>query len=83
MRFGEIKILLSDDLTDQSRIMLYRAVAQRVRQIAPFFRFDRDPYMVVADDGTAHLDARRLHDDRPLSLLGPGAPASATTCGTP
>ena len=51
VRFGEIKMLLSNDLTDQSRIMFYRAVAERVRQIAPFFRFDRDPYMVVADDG--------------------------------
>ena len=51
VRFGEIKMLLSNDLTDQSRIMFHRSVAERVRQIAPFFRFDRDPYMVVADDG--------------------------------
>jgi uncharacterized membrane protein (UPF0182 family) len=51
VRFGEIKMLLSYDLTDQSRIMFYRSVAERVRQIAPFFRFDRDPYMVIADDG--------------------------------
>src|SRR5213594_692998 len=51
MRFGEIKILLSNDLTEQSRIMMYRTVGQRVRQIAPFFRFDRDPYMVINDDG--------------------------------
>ncbi len=50
-RFGEIKILLSNDLTADSRIMIYRAVGQRVRQITPFFRFDRDPYMVVTDDG--------------------------------
>jgi uncharacterized membrane protein (UPF0182 family) len=51
VRFGEIKMLLSNDLTDQSRIMFNRPVAERVRQIAPFFRFDRDPYMVIADDG--------------------------------
>src|SRR5262249_31479909 len=51
VRFGEIKMLLSNDLTDQSRIMFNRSVAERVRQIAPFFRFDRDPYMVIADDG--------------------------------
>src|SRR5437870_46148 len=31
--------------------MMYRTVTQRVRQIAPFFRFDRDPYMVVDNDG--------------------------------
>src|SRR2546428_841590 len=51
IRFGEIKILLSNDLTAESRIMIYRAVVERVRQVAPFFRFDRDPYMVVTDDG--------------------------------
>jgi len=51
VRFGEIKMLLSNDLTEQSRIMIHRTVVQRVRQIAPFFKFDRDPYMVVDDDG--------------------------------
>jgi uncharacterized membrane protein (UPF0182 family) len=50
-RFGEIKILLSNDLTPESRIMFHRSVPDRVRQIAPFFRFDRDPYLVVTDDG--------------------------------
>jgi len=51
VRFGEIKLLLSNDLTDESRIMMHRAVARRVRQIAPFFRYDRDPYLVIGDDG--------------------------------
>ena len=50
-RFAEIKILLSNDLTDDSRLMMYRAVGQRVRQIAPFFRYDRDPYVVVTSEG--------------------------------
>jgi uncharacterized membrane protein (UPF0182 family) len=50
-RFGEIKIVLSNDLTADSRIMMYRTVTERVRRIAPFFRFDRDPYLVVAADG--------------------------------
>ncbi|HMB35747.1 MAG TPA: UPF0182 family protein [Methylomirabilota bacterium] len=51
MRFGEIKILLSDDLTAESRLMMYRRVAERVRQAAPFLRYDHDPYFVVTDDG--------------------------------
>ena len=51
IRFGEIKILLANDLTAESRIMIYRAVLPRVRQITPFFRFDRDPYIVVTNDG--------------------------------
>jgi hypothetical protein len=50
-RFGEIKILLSDDLTPASRIMMHRTVVQRVRRIAPFFLFDRDPYMIVTRAG--------------------------------
>jgi uncharacterized protein len=50
-RFGEIKILLSNDLTVDSRIMMYRTVEQRVEQITPFFKFDRDPYLVVTADG--------------------------------
>lgn len=50
-RFGEPKIVLSDDLTAESRIMMYRTVNQRIQQVTPFFRFDRDPYLVVTDDG--------------------------------
>ncbi|HEV8437869.1 MAG TPA: UPF0182 family protein [Methylomirabilota bacterium] len=50
-RFGELKVLLSDDLTAESRVMIYRDISARVRQAAPFLRFDRDPYLVVSDDG--------------------------------
>jgi uncharacterized protein len=50
-RFGEPKIVLSDDLTAESRMLMYRTVSERIQRIAPFFRFDRDPYLVVTDDG--------------------------------
>jgi uncharacterized membrane protein (UPF0182 family) len=50
-RFSEIKILLSNDLTPDSRVMMYRTIGERVTQVAPFFRYDRDPYLVVRDDG--------------------------------
>src|SRR5213594_3508985 len=74
MRFGEIKILLSNDLTEQSRIMMYRTVGQRVRQIAPFFKFDRDPYMVINDDGRLiwMLDGYTTTDRYPYSEPVPG-----------
>ncbi len=69
IRFGEIKILLSDDLTAESRIMIHREVAQRVRQIAPFLSFDRDPYLVVTDDGRLvwMIDAYTVSDRYPYS----------------
>jgi len=74
LRFGEIKILLSNDLTEQSRIMMYRTVGQRVRQIAPFFNFDRDPYMVIDDDGRMiwMLDGYTTTDRYPYSEPVPG-----------
>ena len=51
LRFGEIKILLSDDISAESRVMFYRRVGERVRQVASFLRFDHDPYLVITDDG--------------------------------
>jgi uncharacterized membrane protein (UPF0182 family) len=50
-RFGELKIVLSDALTTDSRVLMYRTVADRVRRIAPFFAYDGDPYLVVTAAG--------------------------------
>jgi uncharacterized membrane protein (UPF0182 family) len=68
-RFGEVKILLSNDLTADSRIMIHRTLTERVRRIAPFFRFDRDPYLVVAADGRLvwMLDGYTTSDRYPYS----------------
>src|SRR4029453_4540447 len=73
-RFAELKILLSNDLTDESRIMMYRAVGNRVRQIAPFFRYDRDPYIVVTPEGRLvwMLDGYTSTDRYPYSEPVPG-----------
>ncbi len=74
VRFGEVKILLANDLTTDSRIMIYRAVVQRVREIAPFFRYDRDPYIVVTDEGRLvwMLDGYTTTDRYPYSDPVPG-----------
>ena len=52
MRLGSFKILLSDDITSDSRVLLYRNIRERAEKLVPFLRFDRDPYMVVRNDGT-------------------------------
>ncbi|MBI3610539.1 MAG: UPF0182 family protein [Nitrospirae bacterium] len=49
--FGSMKILLSNDILPESRILYYRNVLERARQVAPFLRYDRDPYMVITRDG--------------------------------
>jgi uncharacterized membrane protein (UPF0182 family) len=49
LRFGAYQILLSNDINDESRILFYRNIRERVQKVAPFLAFDRDPYLVVAD----------------------------------
>jgi uncharacterized membrane protein (UPF0182 family) len=60
---------------------MYRTVTQRVRQIAPFFTFDRDPYMVIDDDGRQiwMLDGYTTTDAIRTPIR---CRASATTSGT-
>ena len=73
-RFTEKNILLSDDLSGESRLMMNRAIGRRVREIAPFFRYDRDPYIVVTRDGRLvwMLDAYTTSDRYPYSDPVPG-----------
>lgn len=44
-RFGDLNLLISTQLTPESRLLMHRGVRQRARLIAPFLRFDRDPYL--------------------------------------
>ena len=50
-RFGALNLLLSNDLTPESRVMIYRDIGARVQEAAPFLKFDRDPYLVIGADG--------------------------------
>ncbi len=49
MRFRSYQILLSDDITSESRLMFDRQIRARVTKIAPFLLLDDDPYPVVSD----------------------------------
>jgi len=68
-RFGSSKILLSQDITDDSRVLFYRHIRERAEQALPFLRFDRDPYLVIAADGKLEwiLDAYTTSDDYPYA----------------
>ncbi len=71
-KFKTEKILLSSDITAESRILFKRNINQRVKAIAPFLRFDGDPYMVVDDKGRlkwiidAYTFSNRLPYSKPL-----------------
>lgn len=49
---GGFKVLLSDDIRPDSRVLFHRQIQERVQVLAPFLVYDSDPYMVVRDDGT-------------------------------
>jgi uncharacterized membrane protein (UPF0182 family) len=68
-RFASDKILFSQDITDQSRVLYYRNIRQRAGKALPFLRFDRDPYLVLADDGTLQwiMDAYTMSADYPYA----------------
>jgi hypothetical protein len=73
---GDIaKLPFSDDVTDDSRLLMRRNILVRVRALAPFLTFDPDPYIVVASDGKLYwiIDAYTTSDTYPYSrryLLG-------------
>jgi len=52
IRFGTIKLLVSDYLEPDSRILFRRSLKERVQAIAPFLQYDFDPYLVIRDDGS-------------------------------
>ncbi|OUM99275.1 MAG: hypothetical protein BAA04_11135 [Firmicutes bacterium ZCTH02-B6] len=48
-RFQTVNLLLSDEITSSTRILFRRNVMERLQTLAPFLRFDSDPYAVLAD----------------------------------
>jgi uncharacterized membrane protein (UPF0182 family) len=68
-RFGQSKILFSQDIMAQSRILYYRDIVERTRKALPFLVLDRDPYLVVTDQGGLKwiLDAYTVTDRYPYA----------------
>lgn len=69
IKFKEIKILLSQDIQSDSRVMIYRRVMERAQRLTPFIRFDQDPYMVIDKEGHLWwmLDGYTVSDKFPYS----------------
>ena len=47
LRFGEINVLISGQLADDSKVLMVRNIRSRVTKVAPFLHADSDPYLVV------------------------------------
>lgn len=68
-QFDTWKLLVSDEVKPDSRILFNRQIHQAVRSIAPFLVFDQDPYIVIGDDGNQYwiMDAYTTSDRFPYS----------------
>ncbi|MFC4024904.1 UPF0182 family protein [Oceanobacillus longus] len=49
---GSFRMLVSDQLSNESQLLDTRNIVDRINRIAPFFEYDEDPYIFVRDDGS-------------------------------
>jgi hypothetical protein len=71
-RFKTLKILFSQDINSESRVLMYRNITERVLQVVPFLRLDSDPYLVVTEGKMKWAyDAYTVSDQFPYSQTIP------------
>ena len=74
--FGSLKIVLSNDITTDSRILFNRQIRQRVSKVAPFLQLDQDSYLVITKDGRlvwlvdGYTTTDRFPYAQPVSRIG-------------
>lgn len=75
LRFGDYKMLISDAMNKDSRLIFRNNISDRIEKIAPFLVYDQDPYLVV-DNGRllwiqdAYTTSRYFPYSTPLSGVG-------------
>ncbi len=74
-KLGDLNLLISDQVTDQTRLLLHRSLADRLGTLAPFLTLDPDPYLVIGPDG-------RLVWIQDAYLTSDGLPAGTATDDT-
>jgi uncharacterized protein len=67
-RYRDVNLLISSLVEDDSRIMIYRDIHERVPKTAPFLQFDADPYAAIVDDRLVWIwDAYTTTNEYPYS----------------
>ena len=71
-RFKTMKILFSEDIENDSRVLMYRNITERVQKVTPFLRLDNDPYLVISGGRLLWIyDAYTVSDQFPYSAMIP------------
>ena len=47
----DYKMILSSEITNQSQVLMNRNIVSRTQEVAPYLRYDEDPYMVIDPEG--------------------------------
>lgn len=55
LTLGDRNVFISGQLNSESRLVQTRSVVDRAERIAPFFEYDQDPYLVIADGRLAWI----------------------------
>jgi len=72
IRFGDVNMLLSPQLTTDTQVLFQRQIQDRVAALAPFLSFDSDPYIVAVDGRLYWIqDAYTISDRYPYSQMSP------------
>ncbi len=69
IKYSNMQILLTTNLTPDSRIIINRDIKERVNKVAPFLGYDKDPYMVISKEGKLFWiqDAYTISSNYPYS----------------
>jgi uncharacterized protein len=78
-RFRDLNLLITDQVTSSSQLLMHRSIGERLDQVAPFLAYDKDPYVVVTDEGRLVYiqDAYTVSDRYPNAELFPGSSLGA------
>ena len=67
-QLGDVNILISGEITSESKIQYNRHIQERIHKVAPFLVLDRDPYLVVEEGGLLWVqDAYTVSSKYPYS----------------
>ena len=71
--FNDVNLMLTDYVTEGSRILLRRNIKERVDTVAPFLSLDRDPYLVISEGRMFWIqDAYTTSEYFPYAQPAPG-----------
>jgi uncharacterized protein len=66
LRFGDLNLLISDQVTADSQLLFRRSLSDRLGTIAPFLHYDKDPYLVISNGKLYYIqDAYTISDRFP------------------